>query len=97
MTLTFIMEVSFPCGLVVTIQCSLHCSPGSIPGQGSTSLGFSGGSAAKESTCNVGDRGLIPGLRRSPGEGIGYPFQYSGLENSTDCSSWGHKELDMSK
>ena len=91
------MEVNFPCGLVVVIQCSLHCSPGSIPSQGSTSLGFSGGSAAKESTCNVGDRGLIPGLGRSPGEGIGYPRQYSGLENSMDCSPWGHKESDMSK
>ena len=40
---------------------------------------------AKESTCNVGDLGLIPGLRRSPGEGNGYPLQYSGLENLMDC------------
>ena len=47
-------------------------------------LGFSGGSAGKESACNEGDLGLIPGLRRSPGEGKGYPIQYSGLENSTD-------------
>ena len=39
----------------------------------------------KESTCNVGDLGLIPGLRRPPGEGKGYPLQYSGLENSMDC------------
>ena len=39
----------------------------------------------KESTCNVGDRGPIPGLGRSPGEGKGYPLQYSGLENSMDC------------
>ena len=91
------MEVKFPCGLLVRIQCSLHCSLGSIPGQGSTSLGFPGGSAGNKSTCNVGDLGLIPGLGRSPGEGIGYPRQYSGLENSMDCSPWGHKELDMSK
>ena len=91
------MEVKFPCGLLVRIQCSLHCSLGSIPGQESTSLGFPGGSAGNESTCNVGDLGLIPGLGRSPGEGIGYPRQYSGLENSMDCSPWGHKELDMSK
>ena len=48
-------------------------------------LGFPGGSAGKESTCNAGDVGLIPGLGRSPGEGKGYSFQYSGLENSTDC------------
>ena len=39
------------------------------------------GSAGKESTCNVGDLGLIPGLGRSPGEGRVYPLQYSGLEN----------------
>ena len=44
--------------------------------------GFPGGSAGKESTCNVEDLGLIPGLRRSPGEGNDYPLQYSDLENS---------------
>ena len=48
-------------------------------------LGFPCGSAGKESACNEGDLGLIPGLGRSPGEGKGYPLQYSGLENSTDC------------
>ena len=48
-------------------------------------LGFPAGSAGKESTCNSGDLGLIPGLGRSPGEGKGYPLQYSGLENSIDC------------
>ena len=48
-------------------------------------LGFPSGSAGKESACNVGDLGLIPGLGRSPGEGKGYPLQYSGLENSMDC------------
>jgi len=42
------------------------------------------GSAGKESACNEGDLGLIPGLGRSPGEGKGYPLQYSGLENSMD-------------
>ena len=46
--------------------------------------GFPGGSAGKESACNVGDLGLIPGLGRSPGEGKGCPFQYSGLENPMD-------------
>ena len=49
------------------------------------SLGFPCGSAGKESACNAGDLGLIPGLGRSPGEGKGYPLQYSGLENSMDC------------
>ena len=43
------------------------------------------GSDGKESTYNVGDLGLTPGLGRSPGKGKGYPFQYSGLENSMDC------------
>jgi len=47
--------------------------------------GFPGGSAGKESACTVGDLGLIPGLGRSPGEGKGYPLQYSGLENFMDC------------
>ena len=47
--------------------------------------GFPCGSAGKESACNSGDLGLIPGLGRSSGGGKGYPFQYSGLENSMDC------------
>ena len=45
-------------------------------------LGSPGGSAGKESACNVGDLGLIPGLGRSPGKGKGYPLYYSGLGNS---------------
>ena len=52
-------------------------------------LGFPGGSAGKESACNAGDLGLIPGLGRSPEEGKGYPLQYSGLENSMDCVDHG--------
>ena len=44
-----------------------------------------GGSVGKESACNAGDLGLIPGLGSSPGEGNSYPLQYSGLENSVDC------------
>ena len=40
-------------------------------------LDFPGSSAGKESACNAGDPSSIPGLGRSPGEGIGYPFQYS--------------------
>ena len=42
----------------------------------------------KESACNVGDLGSIPGLGRSPGEVKGYPLQYSGLENSMDRGAW---------
>ena len=54
-------------------------------------MGFPGGSNGKESACNVGDLGSVPGLGRSPGEGNGYLFQYSGLENSMDygvTKSW---------
>ena len=51
----------------------------------SAGVGFPGGSAGKESACNVEDLGSIPGLERSPGEGKGCPLQYSGLENSMDC------------
>ena len=50
---------------------------------------FPCGSASKESTCNGGDLGSIPGLGRSPGEGKGYPLQYPGLENSTKCTVHG--------
>ena len=47
-------------------------------------MGFSGGSDGKESACNAGDPGSIPGSGRSPGEGNGKPLQYSCLENSMD-------------
>ena len=49
-------------------------------------LGFPGGSDGKEAAYNTEDPGLILGLGRSSGEGNGHPFQYSGLENSMDCS-----------
>ena len=51
--------------------------------------GFSCGSAGKQSACNAGDLGLIPGLGRSPEEGKGYLVQYSGLENSMDYAVHG--------
>ena len=60
-------------------------------------LGFPGGSEVKVSACNVGDLGSIPGLGRSPGEGKGYPLQYSGLENSMDYSPWDCKESDTTE
>ena len=47
-------------------------------------MSFPGGSAGKESTCNAGDLGSVPGSGRSSGEGNGYPLRYSGLENSMD-------------
>ena len=64
-------------------------------------MGFPGGSDSKESGCNVGDLGSIPGLGRSPGGGQGNPLQCSCLENPhgqrslADYNPWGHKELDM--
>ena len=61
-------------------------------------LGFPRGSADKESTCNTGDLGLIPGLGRSPGEGKGYSLHYSDLENSMDGIVHGdHKESNMTE
>jgi len=62
------------------------------------SSGFPCGSAGKESACNVGDLGSIPGLGRCPGQGKGYPLQYSVLENSMDLySPWGRKESEMTE
>ena len=54
-------------------------------------------SAGKEPTCKAGDPSSIPGLERSPGEGIGYPLQYSGLENSLDCIVDGLAKSDMTE
>ena len=56
-----------------------------IPSSLRTWTGFPGSSAGKESTCNAEDPSSIPGSGRAAGEGKGYPLQYSGLENSTDC------------
>ena len=66
-------------------------------------LGFPGGSGSKESTCNAGDLGSIPGLGRSSGGGHGNPLQYSSLENPhrqrslVGYSPWGCKELDTTE
>ena len=63
-------------------------------------LGFPGDSDGKESTCNAGDLGSIPGLGKSPGEGHGNPLQCSCLVNPMDRGTWqdtvhgGHKESD---
>ena len=54
--------------------------------------GLFGGSDGKESACNAGDLGSIPGLRRSPGEENGNPLQNSCLENPMDRGAWGHKQ-----
>ena len=66
-------------------------------------MGFSGGSDGKESTCNAGDLGSIPVLRRSPGGGHGNSFQYSCLKNPhgqrslMGYSPWGHKESNTTE
>ena len=63
-----------------TVPCGAPI--GYTPTQGTWEVGFTGDSDGKESACNVGDLGSIPGLGRAPGEGNGFPLQYSGLENS---------------
>ena len=66
-------------------------------------MGLPYGSDSKESACNAGGLGSIPGLGRSPGGGHGNPFQYSCLENPhgqrslEDYSPWGSKELDVTE
>ena len=51
-------------------------------------MGFSGGSDGKEFACDAEDLGSIPGSGKSPGEGNGYPLQYSCLEDSMDRGAW---------
>ena len=60
-------------------------------------MGFPGGSDDKESACSIGDQGSIPGLGRSPGEGDGYPLQYSCLENPLDRETWQPTVRDAAK
>ena len=71
---------SFPNTIILVIEVST-CEFG---GDSNIQRDFPHSSIGKESACNVGDLGSIPGLGRSPGEGKGYPLQYSGLENSMD-------------
>ena len=66
-------------------------------------MGFPSGQTGKESACNAGGSGTIPGLGRSPAGGICYPHHYSCLENLhgqrslMDYSPWGHKESDATE
>ena len=87
-----------PSFLIQLSHYHLLASGFSTPG-----VGFPGSSAGKESTCNAGDLGLIPGLGRSPGGGHGSPLQYSCLKNLhgqrrlAGYSPWGHKGSDMTE
>ena len=87
------------------LVCLYHPSPVTLCLEGPPSKkglplprkeGFPCGSAGKESACNMGDLGSIPGLGRSPGEGKGYPLQYSGLENSMDCTRIAKTQIRLS-
>ena len=76
-------------------QSGMEPTPLSLKGEGLTTEPpgrfpppFPGGSDSKESACNAGDLDLIPGSGRVPGEGNGYPLQYSCLENSMDRGDW---------
>ena len=75
----------------------------SMLGSYTSSMDFPGNSADKESDCNAGDPGSIPGLGRSPGGEYGKPLQYSCLENPHEQRNlegygpWDHKELDMAE
>ena len=76
---------SLHCGLDIWDLLTTHGKFVSLNSFDSKPLGFPGGSAGKESACNAGDLGSIPGLGRSPGEEKGYPLRYSSLENSMNC------------
>ena len=67
------------------MDCTVHGVAKSRTQLSDFTTTFTCGSASKESACNSRELGLIPGSGRSPGEGNGYPLQYSGLEISMDC------------
>ena len=87
----------------IQIQRTDFILPANIEAIYKALLGFPGGPDGKNTACNAGDPGSIPGLGRSPGEGIGYSLQYSCLENSMDRGSLagysplGRKELDATE
>ena len=77
----------FAGGIGVSIAAFQAVDPVLIPTQpNGPILGFPCGSSGRESACNVGDLGLLPGLGRSPGEGKGHSLQYSGLESPMDTT-----------
>ena len=72
--LIFLLNIDIYKLILAQIECKLQAL-----------WGFPCGSAGKESACNAGDLGMIPGLGKSPGEGKGYPLQYCGLEYFMEC------------
>ena len=94
------MDTRFPFPLDITRNGTFGSYDELFPGH---QMGFPGGSEGKVYACSVGDRGLILGSGRSPGEGNGNPLQYSCLENPMDrgawwaTSPWGHRELDTTE
>ena len=99
------LNVSGVCVCVCVCVCMHKYTHMSVCVILSTALlpGFLGGSDNKESTCNVGDSGSVPGSGRFPGEGNSYPLQYSCLEKPIrrgvwqGYSPWGHKKYDRTK
>ena len=76
-------------GALTLLQLNSH-NPGDT-------VGFPGGSDGKESVCNMRDAGLILESGRSPGEGNGYPLQYSSLENPMDRGAWQATVYEVAK
>ena len=80
--LPLVLQVIFFLSLITPKELFTWCF------KGTELLPFPDGSSSKKSACNAGDPCSIPGLGRSPGEGNGYPLQYSSLENSMDRGAW---------
>ena len=85
---SFLIPLSLPSQDDSTIFSTLRGKREAFFTQGHINKGFPGGSDGKESSCNAGDRGSIPGSGRSSEKGNGYPVQYSCLQNPTDRGAW---------
>jgi len=80
-------DMDMPSHVIMSV-CLLHLIVGLQGSHQTLNACFPGGSDGKESACNAGDPDSIPGSGRSPGEGNGYPLQYSCLKNPTDRGAW---------
>ena len=76
------LRILYSARFLIRFDGKIKCFTGKQELREFSIMGFPGGSAGKESPCNVGGLGSIPGLGRSPVEGKGYPLQYPGLNNS---------------